>query len=130
MAAHHLSAADLEEQSDDDAYAGYWKQVAMAYGHRTTDASLSAPYDQKDIGCGYHDLDENDGELCWKSMFKYICYRKQRSQLITLQAPEKQWALEKDTTERMNMAKSIYNSGKDDGLSSGFKLLSMYTRNH
>lgn len=30
IAAYHLFVADLEEQPDDDAYAGYWKQVAIA----------------------------------------------------------------------------------------------------
>jgi hypothetical protein len=68
IAAYHLFAADLEEQPDDDvAYAGYWKQVAIAYRNRITNPSLSAPYDQVDVGCRYHDHGEN--KLCYKVMF-------------------------------------------------------------
>jgi hypothetical protein len=70
MAAYHLFAADLEEQSDDEAYAGYWKQVAIAYRHRIANPSWSAPYDQANIGCRYHDHDKNDSKLCYRNIFK------------------------------------------------------------
>lgn len=61
IAAYHLFAADLEEQPDGEAYAGYWKQVAIA------DPSLGAPYDRVDVGCRYHD--HGKGKLCYKAMF-------------------------------------------------------------
>lgn len=70
MAAYHLFAADLEEQPDDDVYAGYWKQVAIAYRHRITNPSMGAPYDQKDLGCRYHDHEKDSSKLCYKGMFK------------------------------------------------------------
>jgi len=70
MAAYHLFAADLEEQPDDDVYAGYWKQVAIAYRHRITNPSMGAPYDQKDLGCKYHDHEKDNSKLCYKSMFE------------------------------------------------------------
>lgn len=67
IAAYHLFAADLEDQPDDDAYAGYWKQVAIAYRHRITNPSLNAPYDQGDVGCRYHDHGKD--KLCYRAMF-------------------------------------------------------------
>jgi hypothetical protein len=67
VAAYHLFATDLEQQSGDDVYASYWKQVAIAYKHRTVNPSLRAPYDQADIGCKYHDHAKN--KRCYKSMF-------------------------------------------------------------
>lgn len=67
IAAYHLFAADLEEQPDDKVYAGYWKQVAVAYRHRITDPSLRAPYDQGDVGCRYHGHGKD--KLCYRAMF-------------------------------------------------------------
>jgi hypothetical protein len=68
IAAYHLFAADLEAQPDNDAScAAYWKQVAIAYRHRITNPSLSAPYDQVDVECRYHDHGEN--KPCYKVMF-------------------------------------------------------------
>ena len=67
VAAYHLFSFDLQQQSGDDVYAGYWKQVAIAYKHRITNPSLRAPYDQADVGCRYHDHAKN--KRCYKSMF-------------------------------------------------------------
>ena len=67
VAVYHLFSADLEEQSGDDVYAGYWKQVAVAYRRRITDPTLSAPYDKADVGCRYHDHVKDN--LCYKKMF-------------------------------------------------------------
>jgi len=67
VAAYHLFAADLEAQPDDDEFAGYWKQVAIAYRHRITNPALSAPYDRGDVGCRYHDHGKDN--LCYKAMF-------------------------------------------------------------
>ncbi|GAB7329948.1 hypothetical protein MBLNU13_g01650t1 [Cladosporium sp. NU13] len=67
LAAYHLFAADLEDQPDNDRYASYWKQVAIACRHRITNPSLNAPYDNGDVGCRYHD--HGKGNPCYKLVF-------------------------------------------------------------
>lgn len=57
----------LSEQESDEACVDFFRDVAIALKNRIADPSLSAPYDQKNVGCRYHDHGKD--EPCYKKMF-------------------------------------------------------------